>query len=114
MTCLNDGIFRARLDGELAGKELEEVNQHLTSCPDCHARFEKLSAEMTVRRICWLPWLQLAATQLIRWWHMPSSAANLERPKGRAHPGSAASSLPAGVQLGFSSCGIGGRDTGQR
>jgi len=47
MTCLHDGIFRARLDGELAGTELEEVTQHLASCPDCHARFEKLSAEMT-------------------------------------------------------------------
>jgi hypothetical protein len=47
MTCLHDGILRTRLDDELAGAELEEVNQHLASCADCRARFEKLSAEMT-------------------------------------------------------------------
>jgi len=48
MTCLDDGILRARLDGELAGTELAEVNQHLASCADCGARFERLNAE-TVR-----------------------------------------------------------------
>ena len=45
MTCLHDGILRARLDGELGGSELEAVTQHLAACDDCHSRFEKLSAE---------------------------------------------------------------------
>jgi hypothetical protein len=45
MTCLDDGILRAHLDGELAATELAEANQHLASCADCRARFEKLSAE---------------------------------------------------------------------
>jgi hypothetical protein len=38
-------MFRARLDGELDGLELESVNQHLAVCADCHSRFEKLSTE---------------------------------------------------------------------
>ncbi len=46
MTCIHDAILRARFDGELAGSERAEVNQHLDSCADCRARFEKLSAEM--------------------------------------------------------------------
>jgi hypothetical protein len=45
MTCVDDGIFRARLDGELAGIALAEIDQHLASCSDCRARFEKLRAE---------------------------------------------------------------------
>ena len=45
MTCLRDGIFRARLDGELDGSELEAVNQHLALCADCRSQFEKLSTE---------------------------------------------------------------------
>ena len=45
MTCLNYGILRARLDGELGGAELEAVKQHLAACADCRSRFEKLSAE---------------------------------------------------------------------
>ncbi|HEV7219623.1 MAG TPA: zf-HC2 domain-containing protein [Terriglobales bacterium] len=47
MTCIDDGILRARLDGELSDTELAETNQHLASCADCHARFEKLSADTT-------------------------------------------------------------------
>jgi anti-sigma factor RsiW len=43
MTCLHEGILRARLDGELSGSELEAANQHLAVCTDCHSRFEKLS-----------------------------------------------------------------------
>ncbi len=46
MTCLHDAILRARLDDELVGAELEEVNQHLAACIDCQPRFQKLSAEM--------------------------------------------------------------------
>jgi Putative zinc-finger len=45
MTCLHDGILRARLDGELDDSELETVNQHLAVCADCRSRFEKLSTE---------------------------------------------------------------------
>jgi hypothetical protein len=45
MTCIDDGILRAHLDGELADAELEEVNQHLASCGDCRARLEKLSTD---------------------------------------------------------------------
>lgn len=48
MICIHDGILRARLDGELADAELAEVNQHLASCADCRARFEKLSAQATL------------------------------------------------------------------
>ncbi|HEY6185483.1 MAG TPA: zf-HC2 domain-containing protein [Terriglobales bacterium] len=47
MTCLHDGILRARLDGELAGEELNEVDQHLATCNNCRAHFEKLSANTT-------------------------------------------------------------------
>lgn len=43
MTCLDDGILRARFDGELGGSELETVNQHLAVCADCRLRSEKLS-----------------------------------------------------------------------
>ena len=50
MTCFDDGILRARLDGELAGTELAEVDQHLDSCADCRVRFEKLSAETASAR----------------------------------------------------------------
>ena len=45
MTCLHDGILRARLDGELGGSDLEAVNQHLAACSECRSRFEKLNTE---------------------------------------------------------------------
>lgn len=45
MTCLHEGILRARLDAELGGSELEAVDQHLAVCADCRSRFEKLSTE---------------------------------------------------------------------
>lgn len=45
MTCIDDGILRAHVDGELAGAELEEVKQHLASCGTCRTRLEKLSAD---------------------------------------------------------------------
>ena len=44
MTCINDGILRAHLDGQLAGAELAWVTEHLISCADCRACFEKLRA----------------------------------------------------------------------
>ena len=46
MTCIADGTLRARLDGELAGPELVEVDEHLASCSDCRLRFDKLSAQV--------------------------------------------------------------------
>jgi hypothetical protein len=45
MTCIENGILRARLDAELSDAELAQVNVHLAACADCHARFEKLSVE---------------------------------------------------------------------
>lgn len=47
MTCINDGILRARLDGELSGSELAEVDRHLGGCADCRAFSEKLRTEST-------------------------------------------------------------------
>src|ERR1700737_2264622 len=45
MICIHDGILRAHLDSELAGVELAAIAEHLASCADCRARFEKLRAE---------------------------------------------------------------------
>ena len=45
MTCLHEGILRARLDGELSGVELDEMERHLASCADCRSQFEKLNSE---------------------------------------------------------------------
>ena len=45
MTCIHDGILRWHLDGELSDAERAEVSQHLVSCTDCRARFEKLRVE---------------------------------------------------------------------
>src|SRR5258708_36486810 len=45
MTCIDDGILRAQLDGELAGAELAQVTEPLISCADCRACFERLRAE---------------------------------------------------------------------
>jgi hypothetical protein len=47
MTCIDDGMLRARLDGELTGAELAEVNQHLSSCADCRTRMDRVSSEMS-------------------------------------------------------------------
>jgi hypothetical protein len=45
MTCIHEGILRAHMDGELVGAELTGVTEHLVSCADCRARFEKVRAE---------------------------------------------------------------------
>jgi hypothetical protein len=45
MTCINDGILREHLDGQLAGAELARVTEHLISCADCRSCFERLRAE---------------------------------------------------------------------
>ena len=38
MTCLTDGILRAKLDGELNETEHSEVVSHLASCSACRQR----------------------------------------------------------------------------
>jgi hypothetical protein len=45
MSCIHDGVLRARLDSELVGGELAEVDQHLASCAACRTRLEKLNVE---------------------------------------------------------------------
>ena len=45
MTCLSDGILRAKLDGELSEVESLEVQNHLTACADCRRRAEAIAAE---------------------------------------------------------------------
>ena len=32
MSCMDKGILRAKLDGELHGRELEKVESHLAAC----------------------------------------------------------------------------------
>ncbi|MGA3087042.1 MAG: zf-HC2 domain-containing protein [Terriglobales bacterium] len=59
MTCVDDGILRARLDGELAQTEMTAVDQHLASCTDCRMRFETLSSA-TARIADWLSGLNPA------------------------------------------------------
>src|SRR5215471_10427256 len=45
MSCIHDGVLRARLDSELVGGELAAVDQHLASCAACRIRLEMLNAE---------------------------------------------------------------------
>ncbi|MBV9339710.1 MAG: hypothetical protein JO159_02315, partial [Acidobacteria bacterium] len=45
MTCIDDGVLRARLDGELPIPEETEVSRHLLACPVCQGRSEQLSAQ---------------------------------------------------------------------
>ena len=51
MICLDEGILRAHLDGELTEYEILSVNRHLSLCDACHrasitlaARQQELSA----------------------------------------------------------------------
>jgi anti-sigma factor RsiW len=78
MTCLHEGILRARLDGELSGSELEAANQHLAVCTDCHSRFEKLSAETARTQNLWQAWHRQKAS-LARQRHMRNSPPSSER-----------------------------------
>lgn len=51
MTCLNDGTLQTYIDGELAGSELVQAEQHLASCADCRSRLEGLrSSSDSVKR----------------------------------------------------------------
>jgi hypothetical protein len=45
MTCIDDGMLRAHVDGERSEAEPAQVNEHLASCANCRARFEKLRAD---------------------------------------------------------------------
>ncbi len=45
MNCLSDGTLQSYLDGELDKIELQEVNQHLASCPNCRSRLELLQSQ---------------------------------------------------------------------
>ncbi len=45
MNCPNDGILQARVDGELAPAELQELDQHLASCSNCRSRLERTQAQ---------------------------------------------------------------------
>src|SRR5215472_9766454 len=43
MRCIDKGILRARLDGELHGRELEQVESHLATCVSCRQELEEMS-----------------------------------------------------------------------
>lgn len=45
MSCITDGILRARLDGELSESERQEVEAHLASCAECRSRAEAMAAQ---------------------------------------------------------------------
>jgi len=45
MTCLSDGILHAKLDGELNGTELGEVESHLASCSGCRQRADSMASQ---------------------------------------------------------------------
>jgi hypothetical protein len=40
MSCIPDGVLRARFDGELSPSQLQECEQHLASCVACRSRSE--------------------------------------------------------------------------
>jgi len=44
MSCLTDGILKARLDGELGEEEAKVVADHIAGCAACRAREESLAA----------------------------------------------------------------------
>jgi len=45
MTCLTDGILRAKLDGELNETEHSEVVSHLASCSACRQRTDSMASQ---------------------------------------------------------------------
>lgn len=45
MTCIDDGMLRAHLDGEWSEAKPAHVDEHLASCAHCRTRFEKLRAD---------------------------------------------------------------------
>ncbi|HUI43810.1 MAG TPA: zf-HC2 domain-containing protein [Terriglobia bacterium] len=52
MNCVEKGTLRAKLDGELTGRELEEVERHLSACADCRRELAEMAAVAAgVRRV---------------------------------------------------------------
>jgi len=45
MSCVTDGLLRARIDGELTESESFEVTSHLAICADCRRRAETVAIE---------------------------------------------------------------------
>jgi anti-sigma factor RsiW len=45
MSCITDGILRARLDGELSEGERLEVETHLAACAECRRRAEAMAQQ---------------------------------------------------------------------
>src|SRR5437868_4920981 len=45
MTCPGDGILQARVDGELTGAELADLDRHLASCAQCQTRMAQITAQ---------------------------------------------------------------------
>ena len=44
MNCIERGTLRAKIDGELRGPELEEVDRHLATCADCRQALDAMAA----------------------------------------------------------------------
>jgi hypothetical protein len=44
MNCIEKGVLRAKIDGELQGPELEEVDRHLASCAGCRRTMDEMNA----------------------------------------------------------------------
>jgi len=45
MSCITDGILRARLDGELSESERQEVEAHLAGCAECRRRADAMAGQ---------------------------------------------------------------------
>ncbi|HEV2493579.1 MAG TPA: zf-HC2 domain-containing protein [Terriglobia bacterium] len=45
MSCITDGLLRARLDGELSEGERQEVEAHLAHCSECRRRAEAMAEQ---------------------------------------------------------------------
>jgi len=43
MSCIDKGILRAKLDGELYGRELDQLESHLASCATCRHELDEMS-----------------------------------------------------------------------
>ncbi len=50
MSCLNDGMLRASLDGELSETQRAELEQHLRDCASCRARLEDIAHNAELAR----------------------------------------------------------------
>ncbi len=51
MTCSNIHDLEAFIDGELSPEAHDQIEQHLTSCNECRARFETLRAQTAMIRL---------------------------------------------------------------